>query len=794
MPRIDYHALTLFLADQREGSKVVVEDGPYGPAEARAGSIIGSGMGAEIPENWLQVLETAVRSTGPPSPEAPANSEATERHGKPQPRSEGMPALPTAIGRALHEWLFPHGAVRDCAMQCSSLINLAPQQGLCLHLTFPLSPAETLPRIAAWPWELIHPAWLLASAVGHPAPDRRFPVVRGLKKAGLRLPPIPDPPLRLLITAACPKDQPQLNLMAELAEIDLAARQAGARTEILEHAKLEATREALLDFRPHVLHFLGHGDFEDGRGQLVFENADRDAHPVAAETLAPFLRDADLRLVLLNACDGARLPREEDIDPYSSVAAALIAAGLPAVLAMQFPISDEAAIAFSRAFYRSLTAGDPLEGATEEGRLGILGKRPSSWEWVTPVLYLQSRNGSLLPPMAEDRDRTQLGARIHDLGDWLESLTESFVGRDFLFQKIREFTLQEDRGYLHVVGEPGIGKSTLAAHLVRKHGYPHHFNFRANRDSNRAEHFLENLCAQLILRYRLPYSNLPPEATQGPRFLQELLRQISERLEKGDKALIVVDALDEVRGYEPALGGNLLDLPMHLPQGIFFLLTGRPEEDLLLTVRVPLRPVLIDPKSAENRHDIESYIARFLPREGIQNYRQRHKLSEAEFVHRLAEASEGNFMYLHHVLPEIGERYQSLDLRELPRGLKEYYKEHWASMKGRMGEEWYQLEVPVLAALTQLETPVSAQLLARILDRSDIPRIQTVLDRWRQFFRVTRRETEAGQLTQYRLYHQSFHDFIKRQDQVAGERIRLEETSRQIAERFEALRNPNRQG
>jgi hypothetical protein len=368
------------------------------------------------------------------------------------------------------------------------------------------------------------------------------------------------------------------------------------------------------------------------------------------------------------------------------------------------------------------------------------------------------------------------------------------VGRDFLFQKVREFTTEEDRGYLHVVGEPGIGKSTLAAELVRQYGYPHHFNSRANRDSNRAEHFLENLCAQLILHYRLPYANLPPEATRGPRFLQDLLRQVSERLEEGDKALIVVDALDEVRGYEPALGGNLLDLPVHLPRGIFFLLTGRPEEDLPLTVRVPFRPVPIDPKSEENRHDIESYIGRFLARETVQSYRQRHQLSEADFIHRLAEASEGNFMYLHHVLPEIGGRYQTLDLRELPRGLKEYYKEHWASMKGRMGEEWYQLEVPVLAALTQLETPVSALMLAHILDRSDIPRIQTVLDRWRQFFRVTRRETEAGQLTQYRLYHQSFHDFIKHQDQVAGERIRLAETSRQIAERFEASWNSNRQG
>jgi hypothetical protein len=75
------------------------------------------------------------------------------------------------------------------------------------------------------------------------------------------------------------------------------------------------------------------------------------------------------------------------------VAAALISrGGIPAVVAMQFPISDKAAIAFSGAFYSRLAAGDPVSAAATEGRLAILELERECPEWVTPVVYLAGKD------------------------------------------------------------------------------------------------------------------------------------------------------------------------------------------------------------------------------------------------------------------------------------------------------------------------------------------------------------------------------------------------------------------
>ncbi|MGH7490686.1 MAG: CHAT domain-containing protein [bacterium] len=103
------------------------------------------------------------------------------------------------------------------------------------------------------------------------------------------------------------------------------------------------------------------------------------------------MRDrSSLRLVFLNACLTARA---SSAGPYAGLATALLRAGIPAVVAMQFPISDAAAIAFSRAFYRRLAASDTVDAAVTEGRLAI--HRLGRGEWATPVLFERLTTGRL---------------------------------------------------------------------------------------------------------------------------------------------------------------------------------------------------------------------------------------------------------------------------------------------------------------------------------------------------------------------------------------------------------------
>ena len=75
-----------------------------------------------------------------------------------------------------------------------------------------------------------------------------------------------------------------------------------------------------------------------------------------------------LRLIFLNACQGAQGGRS---DPFAGVAQRLVQQGAPAVLAMQFPVSDAAAIALAQAFYQALADGLPADTALSQARKAI---------------------------------------------------------------------------------------------------------------------------------------------------------------------------------------------------------------------------------------------------------------------------------------------------------------------------------------------------------------------------------------------------------------------------------------
>ena len=78
----------------------------------------------------------------------------------------------------------------------------------------------------------------------------------------------------------------------------------------------------------------------------MFEDSGGWAHPVDGAELGTVLQDfGSLRLAVLNACDGARTARS---DPFAGVAGSLVQRDIPAVVAMQFEISDEAAVVFRK--------------------------------------------------------------------------------------------------------------------------------------------------------------------------------------------------------------------------------------------------------------------------------------------------------------------------------------------------------------------------------------------------------------------------------------------------------------
>lgn len=233
--------------------------------------------------------------------------------------------------------------------------------------------------------------------------SRETVIVRylNLPLSGERL-PLPLP-LRILAITSAPDGAVGLDLDQEMRMLDQAwSSSPNVEVARLEDATLDGLRQALLEREFHVLHFMGHGALDrSGQGVLYFEDGHGAPRGVSGPELAQQLRDfKSLRLIVLNACESARAASAA---PFTGAATALLQAGVPAVLAMQFEITDEAALAFSEMFYRRLAAGDPVDTATAEGRLAVQRRIPGTLEWGTPVLFLRTPDARLFQAQP-DRD------------------------------------------------------------------------------------------------------------------------------------------------------------------------------------------------------------------------------------------------------------------------------------------------------------------------------------------------------------------------------------------------------
>ncbi|NET56426.1 MAG: CHAT domain-containing protein [Symploca sp. SIO2E6] len=183
---------------------------------------------------------------------------------------------------------------------------------------------------------------------------------------------------KILVLAANPKGTSQLRVEEEEREIKERLRLAGYGKVPIN--KTEATRprdiqQAMVDFKPQIVHFIGHGAGQDG---LVFEDAIGQEKLVTSEALASLFKlfYAHVECVVLNAC-------------YSEFQAEAIARHINYVVGMSQDIGDPAAIEFSVGFYIALGAGESYEFAYELGCNAI--QLEGIQEHLTPILKKNNR-------------------------------------------------------------------------------------------------------------------------------------------------------------------------------------------------------------------------------------------------------------------------------------------------------------------------------------------------------------------------------------------------------------------
>lgn len=161
----------------------------------------------------------------------------------------------------------------------------------------------------------------------------------------------------ILMLASNPKNTSQLRLDEEIREIDVGLQRAKKR-ELFDLKQRWAVRiqdvyQALLDLKPQIVHFSGHGVGDDG---LALEDEAGNLKLVDTEALAKLfeLFSTTIECVVLNAC-------------YSEIQAEASAKHIPYVIGMNKAIGDKTAVKFSTGFYNALGAGESVEFAYKLG-------------------------------------------------------------------------------------------------------------------------------------------------------------------------------------------------------------------------------------------------------------------------------------------------------------------------------------------------------------------------------------------------------------------------------------------
>ena len=302
------------------------------------------------------------------------------------------PEFLTKAGNLLFEWVFPAPVRAQLRVAWDRAERAA--MGLRIRLTV------DAPEIAAWPWELLHD------------PERNYtfstspstPLVRyydqadrfgSLAEQGAEL------PIELLLVLPT---TPDLDLAQERRNVEQVAEatEGALRVRTLDGAVTRADlADALLMGSYHIVHFGGHGGFIDGRGYLGLNEPGGAPDWIDGDALARLaVNYRSIKLALLNACESGQT---DDGRAFTGLAPQLVRYGVPAVVAMQFAITDKAAATFAREFYKRLCAGDgagqvDVAAAYARSMLSVL--HPGDRSWAAPVLYTHAADGIIfvVPP------------------------------------------------------------------------------------------------------------------------------------------------------------------------------------------------------------------------------------------------------------------------------------------------------------------------------------------------------------------------------------------------------------
>ena len=287
------------------------------------------------------------------------------------------------------------------------------------------------------------------------------------------LPPIP-PPLKMLAFISSPLDLAEterLQMEREqellLQAVNAPAGQGVLQVDFEDEAKLPIL-ESSLEAGYHIFHYSGHGIPPKDGGGLLLENAAGKRRPTpAAEILQAMQKaEATLRLTVISGCQTARTLHSGG---FRDLARGLAQRRVPAVLAMQFSISDVGGLRLAETLFPRLATGQPLEMAMSATRRTLLQSDDPYLQGDALAPVLITSNGACLR-LGEATAARSTAAPAIDFSFYLPlpQLSFGFYGRRREYRQIRDALVQHNRRAVIVHGMGGIGKTALISNVATR--------------------------------------------------------------------------------------------------------------------------------------------------------------------------------------------------------------------------------------------------------------------------------------------------------------------------------------
>ena len=299
-----------------------------------------------------------------------------------------------------------------------------------------------------------------------------------------------------------------------------------------EHATTDRLRTLVTLGQCCGMHYSGHGDrqflsMEDGRGS---------AHFVRVPALKKLLQAgslASLRFVFVSAC-------------FSEAAAqAFVDAGVPHVIAVRLTtrVSDDAAHAFTRAFYLALAVGKTIRDCFDIGVQAVV---------TSPTVRAGEVEGDKFLLLGPGQHDEAPFPSLNVVEQWqppvpraaqhqqpLPAPVECYLGRNV--ETYRVVTGVLDRRLLSVTGPAGVGKSAVVIAAINYLAERHYFSDGVVYVDCAAATGKADLCALLRSRIALGVAARPADADADTSDLGTLRDAIAPL--QGLHALLVLDGV-----------------------------------------------------------------------------------------------------------------------------------------------------------------------------------------------------------------------------------------------------------